>query len=53
MHALVAMALVAGFFAGFGYMQHLAGRCPGEDRCHGAVGAGCGACPRSDDTRGA
>ena len=45
MQILIATTLVAAFFAGFGYMQRLASRCPGEATCDGSQrSAGCGAC---------
>ena len=44
-HALYATVLLAAFFAGFGYMQRLASRCPGKRACDGEPrAAGCGAC---------
>jgi hypothetical protein len=45
MQILIAITLVAAFFAGFGYMQRLAAKCPGEASCDGQQrSAGCGAC---------
>lgn len=45
MQILIATTLVAAFFAGFGYMQRLAAKCPGESTCDGkARSAGCSAC---------
>ena len=45
MNALFAIVILAAFFAGFGYMQLLASRCPGKQTCDGEPrSAGCSAC---------